>query len=90
MTKNKPLVLALTLGLGLAAGQAMADETEKKEEQQAMSFGLDALQERFEAAAPDVGQPVPDISVYSASGEKVRFRDLVEGHYSVVVFGCLT
>ncbi len=90
MTKNKPLALALALGLGLAAGQAMTEEAEKKEEQKAMSFGLDALKERFAAAAPDVGQQVPDISVYSASGEKVSFRDLVEGHYSVVVFGCLT
>ncbi len=90
MTKNTPLVLALALGLGLAAGPAIADEAEKKEEQKAMSFGLDALKERFEAVAPDVGQQVPDILVYSASGEKVSFRDLVEGHYSVVVFGCLT
>ncbi len=90
MTKKTPLVLALALGLGLAAGPAMADETEKKDETKAMSFGLDALNERFEAASPGVGQQVPDISVYSASGEKVRFRDLVEGHYSVVVFGCLT
>ncbi|MCZ6600238.1 MAG: hypothetical protein O7A07_05300 [Acidobacteria bacterium] len=90
MTKNTPLVLVLALGLGLAAGPAIADEAEKKEEQKAMSFGLDALKERFAAAAPDVGQQVPDISVYSASGEKVSFRDLVEGHYSVVVFGCLT
>ncbi len=90
MTKNTPLVLVLALGLGLAAGPAIADEAEKKEEQKAMSFGLDALKERFEAVAPDVGQQVPDILVYSASGEKVSFRDLVEGHYSVVVFGCLT
>jgi|GEM_PF-4646735 len=90
MTKTTPLVLALALGLGLAAGPAQANEAEKKGEAKAMSFGLDALKERFEAAAPDVGKRVPDIQIYTASGDKVRFRDLAEGHYSVVVFGCLT
>ena len=90
MAKNRPLVLALALGLGLAAGPAQADNAEKKEEQQTMSFGLQALKERFEATAPDIGERVPNVPVYTASGEKVRFRNLVRGHYSVVVLGCLT
>ncbi len=91
MAKNRPLVLALALGVGLTAGPAQADNAEKKEEQQqTMSFGLQALKERFEAAAPDIGERVPNVSVYTASGEKVRFRNLVRGHYSVVVLGCLT
>ena len=32
----------------------------------------------------------PNVPVYTASGEKVRFRDLVRGKYSVVVVGCRT
>jgi len=91
MTKKRPLVLALALGVGLVAGTAQAAETEKKkEEPKAMSFGLNALAERFEANSPDVGARVPNVSVYTAAGEKVRFRDLVKDHYSVVVLGCLT
>jgi len=91
MTKNTPLILALALGLGLAGGLAKADVAEKAEKKpETMSFGLDALKARFEAASPEVGQQVPDVSVYTAAGEKVSFRDLVKDHYSVVVLGCLT
>jgi hypothetical protein len=92
MTKKGPLALILALGMGFAAAPAHADGVEKKEEQEekTMSFGLQALQERFEASSPNIGEGVPDVPVYTAEGEKVSFRDLVLGHYSVVVFGCLT
>jgi hypothetical protein len=86
------MVLAVVLGIGLAAAAAQAEKpgTQEEPQEKTMSFGLQALQERFEAAAPDVGEQIPDLSVYTGSGEKVRFRDLVRDHYSVVVFGCLT
>ena len=92
MTKKVSLALILALGVGFVATPAHADGVEKKEEQEekTMSFGLQALQERFEASSPNIGERVPDISVYTGTGEKVRFRDLVMDHYSVVVFGCLT
>ena len=92
MIKKGPLALILALGVGLAVTPAHAEGVEKKEDQEekTMSFGLQALKERFESAAPDVGEQVPDLPVYTATGEKVRFRDLVLDHYSVVVFGCLT
>ena len=90
MMSNRPLILALALGAGLAAGSAQAGKTEKKEEPQPRSFGLQALAERFEATSPKLGERVPNVPVYTASGEKVRFRNLVRDHYSVVVLGCLT
>ena len=90
MMKKRPLVLALALGAGLAAGSVQAAKVEKKEEPQAMSFGLDALAKRFEANSPGIGDRVPNVPVYTASGEKLRFRKLVRDHYSVVVLGCLT
>jgi hypothetical protein len=90
--KTRYQFLAAAMGICLAAGAAQGEEIEvapeKKEE--TVSFGLQALKERFEAAAPAIGEMVPDLSVYTAKGEKVPFRDLVLGHYSVVVFGCLT
>ena len=79
---NRPFVLALALVAGLATAPARA--------QKAMSFGLQALEDRFNAAAPAIGKQVPDVPVYTADGEKVGFRALVRGQYSVVVFGCLT
>lgn len=86
MTRSKPWIstaLAVTVGISvLSSLPAQA--------QQAMSFGLRSLEERFEAASPGLGKRVPNVPVYTAEGEKVRFRDLVRGKYTVVVFGCLT
>jgi hypothetical protein len=92
MKKSRPTALALVLGFGLVAAPVLAENAGIQEEsqQETESFGLQALKERFEAAAPAVGDLVPEMPVYTAQGEKVQFRDLVLGHYSVVVFGCLT
>jgi cytochrome oxidase Cu insertion factor (SCO1/SenC/PrrC family) len=38
---------------------------------------------------PGPGTPVPDVSVYDASGEEFSMREL-RGQYTVLVFGCLT
>ncbi len=45
---------------------------------------------RFEATAPAVGEPLPDLSVYDAGGEQRQLRELLQGHYAVIVLGCLT
>jgi cytochrome oxidase Cu insertion factor (SCO1/SenC/PrrC family) len=45
---------------------------------------------RFEATAPAVGEPAPDLVVYNSGGEKLRLGSLVQGHYTVIVLGCLT
>jgi hypothetical protein len=89
MIKNRSLCLAMALGIGITAAPVQAEEAEKKQKPRA-DFGLQALKERFEAAAPEIGERVPDLPVYTASGESVRFRSLARDHYSVVVFGCLT
>lgn len=85
-----PSGLGLALSIGLLAAPLHAGEAATGNEPPAPDFGLKALAERFEAAAPEIGEPVPDLSVYDADGKRVAFRDLVEGHFSVVVFGCLT
>jgi len=43
----------------------------------------------FERSAPDVGDPLPDVSGYDADGKEFKLSSL-KGHYSVLVFGCLT
>jgi len=45
---------------------------------------------RFEATAPAVGEQLPDLIVYNAGGEPRRLRELLQGHYTVIVLGCLT
>lgn len=43
----------------------------------------------FERNSPAVGQLLPDITVYDASGNEFALRSIKE-NYSVIVFGCLT
>ena len=50
----------------------------------------DAVNGRFESAAPAVGEPMPDVAVYGADGEQLRLKALLRGHYTVLVLGCLT
>ena len=45
--------------------------------------------ERFAKAAPKVGDLVPDLTAYDADGKEFKLQSL-EGHYTVLVFGCLT
>ena len=45
---------------------------------------------RFEATAPAVGEPLPELSVYDADGKERRLGELLQGHYTVIVLGCLT
>ena len=46
--------------------------------------------QRFEEAAPAIGEPMPDLTVYDAEGEALRLRELLRDHYTVLVLGCLT
>ncbi len=45
---------------------------------------------RFEATAPAVGEALPDLTLYDAGGEERRLGELLQGHYTVIVLGCLT
>ena len=44
----------------------------------------------FETTAPAVGEPLPDLTVYDSAGEELRLGELLHGHYTVIVLGCLT
>ena len=45
---------------------------------------------RFESTAPAVGETLPDLVLYDAGGEQRRLSRLLQGHYTVIVLGCLT
>jgi cytochrome oxidase Cu insertion factor (SCO1/SenC/PrrC family) len=38
---------------------------------------------------PAVGDPLPDLTVYTPDGKEVKTSSL-RGHYTVLTFGCLT
>ena len=56
----------------------------------AMREAMDAVTRRFEAAAPAIGETVPDVDVYDAKGNKKRLGAMLKDHYTVIVLGCLT
>ncbi len=70
------------LGLLAALGLAGSAQAQLDPRQQAIR--------RFEATAPAVGEPLPDLVVYDAGGEERRLGELLQGHYTVIVLGCLT
>ncbi len=77
--KGARAVLALGLLAVLGLGSARAQLNPRKQTTQ-----------RFESRAPAVGQPLPDLTLYDAGGEKRRLSQLLQGHYTVIVLGCLT
>ena len=70
------------LGLLAALGLSTSAQAQINPRQQA--------NRRFEATAPAVGEPLPDLTVYDADGEELRLGELLQGHYTVIVLGCLT
>ena len=70
------------LGLIAALGLAGSAQAQLNPRQRAAG--------RFEATAPAVGEPLPDVAVYDAGGEERRLGELLQGHYTVIVLGCLT
>ncbi len=70
--------LGLLAALGLA-GSAQAQLDPRKQ-----------ANRRFESTAPAVGEPLPDLTLYDAGGKGLRVSELLQGHYTVIVLGCLT
>ncbi len=70
------------LGLLAALGLAGSAQAQLNPREQATR--------RFEATAPAVGEPLPDLVLYDAGGKQLRLGELLQGHYTVIVLGCLT
>ena len=69
--------ILLTLSLLAVAGPpaALAKKTKTDED--------------FVKAKPTLGDTVPELTVYDSSGKEVKTSS-PRGHYTVLVFGCLT
>jgi cytochrome oxidase Cu insertion factor (SCO1/SenC/PrrC family) len=46
-------------------------------------------EEDFVKMKPTLGDTIPDLTVYDSAGKEVKTSSL-RGHYTVLVFGCLT
>ncbi len=48
-----------------------------------------SMERRFNESTPAIGEPLPDVSAFDEEGNEFKLSSL-KGHYSVIVFGCLT
>ena len=50
---------------------------------------MDLVEQRFNRAAPQIGDSLPSLTVFDADGNDVAL-DSLRGGYTVLTFGCLT
>ena len=53
-------------------------------------IGPQYMRGAFERSAPEIGEPMPDLSVYDSAGQELRLREVLSGRYTVLILGCLT
>jgi len=84
-TQNSLLVAFCTIGLILAVN---AHAQEERFQRSGGPFGRDGADQLIRAGL-EIGTPLPDLTAYDANGQPFKLSQL-KGHYSVIVFGCLT
>ena len=93
MRTTKAFFLILLLALALAAPATSLAQRQRNRPGIGRDRGFGGaggLAGNFEAVAPAVGEPMPDVVVYDDEGTPHRLPDLLRGHYSVIILGCLT
>ncbi len=55
-----------------------------------IAAAVQAVIDRFDAAAPEIGEPLQDLTIVDDQGNPVNIRDIASEQYSVFVLGCLT
>lgn len=75
----------LVVALLVHAGPMLAESARGK-----ALGGKQFVEQRFLAAAPALGEQLPDLELVDAAGNKVKLRNVATGQYTVLVLGCLT
>ncbi len=83
------MVLATAITAGAEPPRVRADGGSKAPAAQNRRSLGNRMSATFDNRGPKVGDPLPDITIFDAQGQPFRLRSL-KGHYSVIVFGCLT
>ena len=92
-TKATFLTLILAMALAVPATSLAQRQRNREELRRDRGFagsGGRGLDRNFEAVAPALGEAMPDVVVYDAEGTPHRLPELLRGHYSVLILGCLT
>ena len=55
-----------------------------------VAAAIQAVIDRFDAAAPEIGEPLPDLTLVDDQGNPAKLREIAREHYTVFVLGCLT
>lgn len=97
--------MAVAIGLALVAAPSLGQDSAGRRPQQTGARTKSApgeaqqarpgdwqrsMNARFLEQEPRVGQKVPEVALYDADGNPAQLGDVLRGHYSVLVFGCLT
>jgi hypothetical protein len=86
--RNTVSVIAGTIVAGLFALQAVTAVAQQRGGQaRAMAMGTNPL---FAERAPEIGDPLPDLTIVDDQGTPINIRDLASENYTVLVLGCLT
>ena len=84
------LGIAILACLAAYAGTAGPRLHAQARERSSEEAGPQYIRGAFERAAPEIGQPMHDLTVYDRNGQEVRLHDVVNGRYTVLILGCLT
>ena len=55
-----------------------------------VAAAIQAVTDRFDAAATEIGEPLPDLTLVDDQGNPANIREIAREHYTVFVLGCLT
>ncbi len=84
-------LLAVALGGSLLAGVAFAQGAPGMGGRSPeVAAAIQAVIDRFDAAAPEIGEPLQDLTLVDDQGNPANIREIASEHYTVLVLGCLT
>jgi len=86
MKRFYAFLVSSILLLVLSSGEAQMNRMPRNQERSSRN----RMRSMWNASGLKVGSTLPDLSVYEADGKKVKLNSLLNGHYTVIVSGCLT
>ncbi len=89
---RKSSLMAFALGGSLLAGTVFAQGVPGMGGQRSpeVAAAIQAVIDRFDAAAPEIGEPLQDLTLVDDQGNPANIREIARDQYTVFVLGCLT
>ncbi len=88
-------LIAVALGGSLLAGVVFAQGAPGMpgmggQRSPEVAAAIQAVIDRFDAAAPEIGEPLQDLTLVDDQGNPANIREIARDQYTVFVLGCLT